>query len=102
LLLRLRANAIWPAMHEGTKAFFLTPGNKAVADSCGIVIGTSHCEPLLRNNVGEWNVSERGRFNYRTNREAVQQYWIERLKEVKTSGNNIFTIGMRGIHDSSM
>jgi hypothetical protein len=102
LLLRLRANAIWPAMHEGTVAFFQTPGAKAMADSCGIVIGTSHCEPLLRNNVGEWDVKERGAFNYRTNRETVQRYWIERLQAVKGSKNNMFTIGMRGIHDSSM
>lgn len=56
LLLRLRANAIWPAMHPGTVAFFQTPGAKAMADSCGIAIGSSHCEPLLRNNVGEWNI----------------------------------------------
>lgn len=102
LLLRLRANTIWPAMHEGTVAFFQTPDAKAIADSCGIVIGSSHCEPLLRNNVGEWGVEQRGRFNYKTNREAVQQYWIERLKEVKNSNDNMFTIGMRGIHDSSM
>lgn len=102
LLLRLRANAVWPAMHEGTKAFFKTEGAKAVADSCGMVIGTSHCEPLLRNNVDEWNIKERGRFNYITNREAVQQYWTERLQEVKRSQNNMFTIGMRGIHDGSM
>ena len=102
LLLRLRANAIWPAMHEGTTAFFQVPGAKAMADSCGIVIGTSHCEPLLRNNVGEWDAKERGAFNYRTNREGVQQYWIERLQEVKHSKDNMFTIGMRGIHDSSM
>ena len=102
LLLRLRANAVWPAMHEGTIAFFKMPDAKAMADSCGIVIGTSHCEPLLRNNVGEWNTKERGAFNYRTNREAVQNYWIERLLEVKNSNDNMFTIGMRGIHDSSM
>ena len=102
LLLRLRANTIWPAMHEGTTAFFRLPGAKAMADSCGIVVGTSHCEPLLRNNVGEWDVAQRGRFNYKTNREGVQQYWIERLKEVSRSKDNMFTIGMRGIHDSSM
>ena len=102
LLLRLRANTIWPAMHEGTTAFFRLPGAKAMADSCGIVIGTSHCEPLLRNNVGEWSVAERGRFNYKTNREGVQQYWTERLREVSRSKDNMFTIGMRGIHDSSM
>ena len=68
LLLRLRANTIWPAMHPGTTAFFKILGAKAMADSCGIVIGTSHCEPLLRNNVDEWDVAERGDFNYRTNR----------------------------------
>ena len=102
LLLRLRANAIWPAMHAGTTAFFKIPGAKAMADSCGIVIGTSHCEPLLRNNVDEWDVKERGDFNYRTNRDAVHQYWIERLQEVRQSKDNMFTIGMRGIHDSSM
>ena len=102
LLLRLRANAVWPAMHEGTTAFFKIQGAKQMADSCGIVIGSSHCEPLLRNNVGEWDTNERGAFNYRTNREAVQQYWIERLQEVKASKDNMFTIGMRGIHDSSM
>ena len=102
LLLRLRANALWPGMHGGTKAFFLMPGAKVMADSCGIVIGTSHCEPLLRNNVGEWDVQERGPFNYRTNREQVQSYWIERLRQVSSSPDNMFTIGMRGIHDSSM
>ena len=102
LLLRLRANALWPGMHGGTKAFFLMPGAKAMADSCGIVIGTSHCEPLLRNNVGEWDASERGPFNYRTNRHQVQSYWIERLRQVSHSSDNMFTIGMRGIHDSSM
>ncbi len=103
LLLRLRGNTLWPAMHPGTKAFFQTPGAKAVADSCGIVIGSSHCEPLLRNNVGEWNVKQRGAFNYMTNRAAVQEYWAERLREVKNStGGNLFTIGMRGIHDGSM
>ena len=102
LLLRLRANTIWPAMHEGTKAFFQTDGAKAMADSCGIVVGTSHCEPLMRNNVGEWDVAQRGRFNYKTNRQAVHDYWIERLRQVKGTDNNFFTIGMRGIHDSSM
>ena len=65
LLLRLRANAIWPAMHTGTTAFFKIPGAKAMADSCGIVIGTSHCEPLLRNNVDEWDVKQRGALTIR-------------------------------------
>ena len=102
LLMRLRGNAIWPAMHEGTEAFFANPQNKVLADSFGIAVGSSHCEPLLRNNVGEWDASKRGRFNYITNRDEVQQYWAERLQQVKGSDDNMFTIGMRGIHDGSM
>jgi len=101
LLLRLRANTIWPAMHEGGTGFFTVAGNKEVADSCGILIGSSHCEPLLRNNVAEWNVKTMGPYNYMTNRDRVKQYWAERLKEVKGS-EELFTIGMRGIHDGSM
>lgn len=103
LLMRLRANAIWPAMHTGTKAFFYTDGAKAMADSCGIAVGSSHCEPLLRNNLEEWNVAEKGNYNYITNRDNVLNYWSERLREVKGSkGGNMLTIGMRGIHDGSM
>jgi len=101
LLLRLRANAIWPGMHTGTVAFFKVKGNKEMADSCGIVIGTSHCEPLLRNNVDEWDVNTRGRYNYITNKDAVLKYWTERLQETK-GGEYLYTIGMRGIHDGSM
>ena len=101
LLMRLRANAIWPGMHGMTSPFFTIPGAKEVADSCGIVIGTSHCEPMMRNNVGEWKVGERGAFNYITNKENVQNYWIERLKET-WQYENYYTIGMRGIHDGPM
>lgn len=102
LIMRLRGNAIWPAMHEGTEAFFADFANKELADSFGIAVGSSHCEPLLRNNVGEWDTAKRGRYNYITNREEVQAYWTERLQQVKDSEDNIFTIGMRGIHDGSM
>lgn len=101
LLLRLRANAIWPAMHDSTVPFYFVEGAKETADSCGIVIGTSHCEPLLRNNVGEWDTARRGPYNYITNRESVLSYWSERLKETR-SYQNLYTIGMRGIHDGSM
>lgn len=101
LLLRLRANAIWPGMHGITTPFYFVPGAKEVADSCGIAIGTSHCEPLMRNNVGEWSVRRRGAYNYITNRDSVQAYWIERLKEAGKY-ENMYTIGMRGIHDGHM
>ena len=83
LLLRLRGNTLWPAMHEGTTAFFFVEGAKQQADSCGIIIGTSHCEPMLRNNVGEWDTSKRGRVNYKNNKDEVQRYWKERIHQVK-------------------
>ena len=101
LLMRLRANAVWPGMHGMSTPFYMVPGAKEQADSCGIVIGTSHCEPLARNNVGEWNVEERGRYNYVTNGEQVRKYWTERLQEVRGI-DNIYTIGMRGVHDGPM
>ncbi|MBR2192486.1 MAG: glycosyl hydrolase 115 family protein [Bacteroidaceae bacterium] len=101
LLLRLRGNMIWPAMHEGTVPFYLVEGAMAMADSCGIIVGTSHCEPMMRNNTTEWSVDERGRFNYLTNQEQVQDYWISRVKEVGKN-ENVYTIGMRGIHDGDM
>lgn len=100
LLLRLRANAL-AGMHGITTPFYLVPGAKEVADSCGIAIGTSHCEPLMRSNVGEWSVKRRGDYNYITNRDSVQAYWIERLKEAGKY-ENMYTIGMRGIHDGHM
>ena len=101
LLLRLRANTIWPAMHEGTAAFFTVKGNREVADSCGIFVGSSHCEPLLRNNVGEWNEKKRGDYNFITNKNSVINYWKERVEETKDM-DALYTIGMRGIHDGSM
>lgn len=101
LLLRLRGNTLWPAMHPDTTPFFMTPGAVEAADSFGIVLGSSHCEPMLRNNTGEWDTTLRGPYNYITNRAAVLQYWEERVKE--TAGRDaLYTIGMRGIHDGPM
>jgi hypothetical protein len=59
LLLRLKANYLWPAMHECTQAFNLYPQNKLLADDYAIVMG-SHAEPMLRNNVTEWDSKMRG------------------------------------------
>ena len=103
LLLRLRANAFWPAMHERTRAFFEVKGAKEVADSFSIVLGSSHSEALLRNNVGEWNWKKLGDYNYITNSANVKEYWAERLREVKhMHGGSMLTIGMRGVHDGTM
>jgi len=101
LLLRLKANLLWPAMHPGTEPFFNDSANIAIASAYSIVIGSSHAEPMLRNNVGEWNEKTMGHFNYMTNSEKVLQYWKERV--MQTKGNDVvYTLGMRGVHDSGM
>ena len=101
LLLRLRANAIWPAMHECTVPFYFVKGNRAMAEKYAIVVGTSHCEPLMRNSASEWDVAGVGDYNFITNSAGVLDYWSQRLSELDNS-DNIFTIGMRGKHDGMM
>ena len=100
LLLRLKANTLWPAMHACSKPFNDFPENKIVADDHAIVMGSSHAEPMLRDNVGEWTAPP-ATYNYVTNRDGVLKYWEDR---VAANGRfeNIYTLGMRGIHDSNM
>lgn len=100
LLLRLRANTLWPAMHKISPAFNSDPENARLADRYAIVMGSSHSEPMLRNNVREWTAPEAA-YDYGKNREGVRAYWEERAR---TNGlyENIYTLGMRGIHDSAM
>jgi len=101
LLLRLRANTLWPAMHPATLPFNAVPENARLADQWGIVMGSSHSEAMLRNNVGEWNEPRDGPWNYQTNRQAIDNYWNQRLL---TNGKyeNFYTVGMRGLHDSGL
>lgn len=101
LLLRLRANSLWPAMHPGTLAFNAVPENARLADEWGIVMGSSHSEALLRNNVGEWSEKTDGPWNYQTNREAIDRYWDRRVAE-NGQYENFYTVGMRGVHDSGL
>ncbi|QJE01879.1 hypothetical protein HH212_19175 [Massilia forsythiae] len=100
LLLRLKANTLWPAMHPGTPAFNADPENARLADEWGIVMGSSHAEPMLRNNVGEWTAPAAA-YDYQANRDGVRAYWEQR---VAANGRyeNLYTVGMRGIHDSAM
>jgi hypothetical protein len=100
LLLRLKANTLWPAMHPGTRPFNSFAENAALAGEYGIVMGSSHAEPMLRNNVGEWK-DPPGAYNYQANPEGVGKYWEERVA-ANARHENLYTIGMRGIHDSSM
>ena len=101
LLLRLRANTYWPAMHECTLPFFLTKGNREAAKKYGIFMGASHCEPMACNAAGEWKIRGKGAYDYVNNSPAVYQFWEDRVKEV--AGQEIlYTLGMRGVHDGKM
>jgi hypothetical protein len=101
LLLRLRANYIWPAMHPDTRAFNFYSTNKFLADVYGIVMGSSHCEQMLRDNVDEWKTEANGEYNYVVNRDGVLKYWEQRVRE-NGRFENVYTLGMRGIHDGAM
>lgn len=108
LLLRLKANYIWPAMHPGTKAFYHYPDNPRLADRYAIVVGGSHCEPMLRNNVFEWAEDYQheygqapGPWRYDLNGPQIRRYWEDRVRQAAGT-EAVYTVGMRGIHDGSM
>ena len=103
LLLRLKANMLAPAMHSCTGAFYSHPESKVVCDSFGIIITTSHCEPLLLNNAAksEWDGKRDGEWNYKTNRDVIWKKWDDRLAEA-SQYENIYTVAMRGVHDEGL
>lgn len=101
LLWRLKADTLWPAMHSISTPFFGNPGNAPLAKDYAIVIGTSHAEPMLRNNLREWDETKKGPFDFTHNRSAILDYWRERIDQSKPY-EDIYTVGLRGIHDGPM
>lgn len=106
LLLRLKGNYIWPAMH--VNSFNVKKENGALAERMGIVVGTSHCDMLMRSNNREWKpwLAKKGYENVLydysipgRNREILQEYWQESVEQNKDF-ETCYTLGMRGIHDS--
>ena len=103
LLLRLKANILWPAMHQQTRPFNYYEENKRVADEYGIVMGSSHIEPMLRNTIAgaEWdNEYPDEPWDYVINRDHIYQYWEKRVKE-NGKYENIYTMGKRGKDDEA-
>lgn len=101
LLLRLNANYLCPAMHPGTSAFNKYPENKLVADSFGIVMGSTHPEPLLFNNTTEWDSKTMGDWDYKSNRSGILKVLDQRVKE-NAPYENVWTLALRGLHDKAM
>ena len=100
LMLRLRLNYIWPAMHACSTEFGSVPENAALADDYAIVAGASHCEPMLYNNV-KWDEKQKGPWNYSTNRDAIHAVWEDSAKS-RGADEAVWTLGIRGIHDAAM
>ncbi|KAI4636186.1 hypothetical protein J4E83_001140 [Alternaria metachromatica] len=106
LLLRLKANYLWPAMWGSTTPapghIFFTddPGNQQLANDYGIVISTSHHEPMQRA-TNEWNATETGPWDWRLNKDNVTRFMEEGIRRM---GNNesYVTLGMRGPSDSAI
>ena len=99
LLLRLKANYLWPAMW-GNAFNDDDPLNPILADKYGIVMGTSHHEPMLRAQQ-EWKRYGSGAWNYNTNDSTLRSFW---KKGIENMGHHesIITIGMRGDGDEPM
>ncbi|MBK3516186.1 glycosyl hydrolase 115 family protein [Carboxylicivirga marina] len=101
LMLRLKANLIWPAMHACTKPFYCYKENPVVADNYAIVVGTSHLEQMHCNTMTEWDEDQTGPWNYFVNRERIQSFWQDRVDLTK-GYENFYTLGMRGTEDIEM
>ncbi len=98
LLLRLRANYIWPA--EWDSMFYVDdPRNSPVADCYGIVMGTSHTEPLMRWTKEQSTFLE-GPWNWETNNASIYQFLKEGVERSKNY-EGIYTMGMRGLGDTA-
>ena len=101
LILRLKGNFLWPAMW-GWAFYADDPENSKVADEMGVIIGTSHHEPMARNhqeyarNRNKW-----GAWNYQTNKENLDRFFREGIERMKGT-DDIVTIGMRGDGDEAM
>jgi hypothetical protein len=100
LLLRLKGNYLWPAMHPVSMDFGRIPENITLADDWGIVMGASHTEAMNRNNV-LWPTEGVGPWRYDTNRANVLAYW-EQWAKLRGPYEAVWTLGIRGVHDAAM
>lgn len=98
LMLRLKANYLWPAMW-GNAFYDDDTLNKKTAEEYGIVIGTSHHEPLMRAH-DEWRRYGKGKWNYDSNQVRLKEFWKAGMQ--RATNEKIVSIGMRGDGDEPM
>ncbi|MBS7458595.1 glycosyl hydrolase 115 family protein [Coralloluteibacterium stylophorae] len=100
LILRHKANYLWPAMWVPRAFYDDDPRNAELADEMGVVIGTTHHEPMMRAHA-EWETHGAGPWDYARNGEALRRFWrrgIERMGDRE----GVVTLGMRGDGDEAM
>ena len=117
LLLRLRANTLWPAMHACSFGFWVDKKNVELARQYDIVLGSSHCEQMALNNLREFGpfLKRKGYvdipddklynedylkdfYNWTTHPDWAKEYWAMRVGEGRGM-DVMYTLGMRGVHD---
>ncbi|KQV84620.1 glycosyl hydrolase [Massilia sp. Root351] len=99
LMLRMRANYLWPAMwysafNDDDKE------NARLANEMGIVMGTSHHEPMMRSQQ-EWHRYGKGPWDYEKNGDALRKFWAEGLRN-SHDYEQVITMAMRGDGDEPM
>jgi hypothetical protein len=99
LTLRLKGNYLWPAMW-GKALYDDDPLNAPLADEMGVVIGTSHHEPMMRAHV-EWERYGTGRWDYAKNPDKLRDFWREGVTRMGAN-ESLVTVGMRGDGDEPM
>ncbi|GAA4300343.1 glycosyl hydrolase 115 family protein [Aestuariibaculum suncheonense] len=99
LILRLKGNYLWPAMW-GSSFYADDPLNGVLADEYGVVMGTSHHEPLARAHK-EWQSFGGKAWNFNTNPDQLKDFWKGGMERVKNR-ESLITIGMRGDGDEPM
>lgn len=99
LILRMKGDYLWPAMW-GKSLFDDDPLNASLADEMGVVIGTSHHEPMARAHV-EWERYGSGPWDYAKNPEALRKFWRDGVVRMG-SKEQVVTVGMRGDGDEPM
>jgi hypothetical protein len=98
LLLRLKANFLWPAMWNSSFAAD-DPLNAKLADEYGIVMSTSHEEPMMRAEK-EWKPAD-GPWDYTINSQRIDEFWRTGMEREKNY-EEVVTLGMRGVNDTPM
>ncbi len=104
LMLRLKLNYLWPAMHNCSTPFAAIPENSVLAGDYAIVMGSSHVEPMLANPVSFLNgknARKNGPWNFVTNSKNILKFWTQSA-ENRGKYEAIWTIGMRGPYDSPL